>query len=73
MNIFLALCNHCDKVTAETIIQLLPLNNKVTAINCRSCNTPNSVLMFTITMPEAPDENDSLGDSDNIPNMPDIW
>ena len=62
MNIFLALCNKCDGIQMEDVIKMFPLEDKVSTVNCNSCGYVNSVLMFTVIMPEPPDEDKNLGD-----------
>ena len=72
MNIFLSLCNKCDQVKMDDVTKLLPIDDKVTTVDCKSCGNRNSVLMFTIAMPEPPEDDKNSGDKNKSP-MPPSW
>ena len=73
MNIFLALCNKCDGIQMEDVIKMFPLEDKVSTVNCNSCGYVNSVLMFTVIMPEPPDDDKNLGDGKTHPLSLSQW
>ena len=52
MRIFLALCSECDKFNMGDVVKVIDENEKVSTVNCNSCDNNNSVLMFTLTVPE---------------------
>jgi transcription elongation factor Elf1 len=52
MRIFLALCSECDKFNMEDVVKVIDGTEKVSTVNCNSCGNQNSVLMFTLTVPE---------------------
>jgi len=52
MRIFLALCSECDKFNMEDIVKVIDENEKVSTVSCNSCDNDNSMLMFTLTVPE---------------------
>ena len=52
MRIFLAICSICDKLMMEDVIKLVTSDEKISTVSCNSCGNKNSVLMFTLTVPE---------------------
>ena len=52
MRIFLALCSECDKFNMGDVVKVIDETEKVSTVNCNSCGNQNSVLMFTLTVPE---------------------
>ena len=52
MRIFLALCSICDKLNMEDVVKIVDPIEKISTVSCNSCANQNSVLMFTITVPE---------------------
>jgi|TARA_R110000744_G_scaffold308299_4_gene416367 hypothetical protein len=52
MRIFLAICSICDKLMMEDVIKLVNSEEKISTVSCNSCGNKNSVLMFTLTVPE---------------------
>ena len=52
MRIFLAICSICDKLNMEDVVKIVNPDEKVSTVSCNSCGNQNSVLMFTISVPE---------------------
>ena len=52
MRIFLAVCSVCDKLNMEDVVKVVNSDEKISTVNCNSCGNKNSVLMFTLTIPE---------------------
>ena len=52
MRVFLALCNECDRFDMTDVVKLVELDEKISAVNCNSCGNSNTVLIFTISVPE---------------------
>ena len=52
MRIFLAICSICDKLNMEDFVKIVNPDEKVSTVSCNSCGNENSVLMFTISVPE---------------------
>ena len=73
MNIFLALCNECDRVQLEDIKKMRPMDDKISTVDCNSCGNLKTVLMFTVKMPEPPEDDKNLGDKGNAPKLPPPW
>ncbi len=58
MAIFLALCQICDLDICKLIASSLPESTKISTVSCNSCGENNSVLMFTVIIPEDAKSND---------------
>jgi len=52
MRIFLAICSICDKLNMEDVVKIVNPDEKVSTVSCNSCGNQNSVLMFTVSVPE---------------------
>ena len=52
MRIFLAICSICDKLNMEDVVKIVNPEEKISTVSCNSCGNQNSVLMFTISVPE---------------------
>ena len=52
MRIFLAVCSVCDKLNMEDVVIVVNSDEKISTFNCKYCGNKNSVLMFTLTIPE---------------------
>jgi transcription elongation factor Elf1 len=52
MRIFLAICSSCDKLNMEDVVKVVDPDEKISTVSCNSCGNKNSVLMFTLTVPE---------------------
>ena len=52
MRIFLAVCSICDKLNMEDVVKIVNPDEKVSTVSCNSCGNQNSVLMFTVSVPE---------------------
>jgi len=52
MRIFLAICSSCDKLNMEDVVKVVNPDEKISTVSCNSCGNKNSVLMFTLTIPE---------------------
>ena len=52
MRIFLAICSICDKLNMEDVVKIVNPDEKVSTVICNSCGNQNSVLMFTVSVPE---------------------
>ena len=52
MRIFLALCSICDKLKMDDVVKIVDVNEKISTVSCNSCGETNSVLMFTLTVPD---------------------
>ena len=52
MRIFLAVCSICDKLNMEDVVKVVDPSEKISTVSCNSCGNKNSVLMFTLTVPE---------------------
>ena len=56
----------------EDVTKLLPIDDKVTTVDCKSGGNSKSVLMFTVAMPEPPEDDKNSGDKNKSP-MPPSW
>ena len=52
MRIFLALCSVCDKLNMDNVVKIVATDEKISTASCNSCGETNSVLMFTLTVPD---------------------
>lgn len=52
MRIFWALCSVCDKLNMDNVVKIVATDEKISTVSCNSCGETNSVLMFTLTVPD---------------------
>ena len=70
MRIFLAICSICDKLMMEDVIKLVNSEEKISTVSCNSCGNKNSVLMFTLTVPEKYTREESKDSKDGQVDTP---